>query len=103
HVDGVMLVVGSRKVKSGDLEEALSTLSMVAAKLVGIVLNRLPERGPDGHKYGAYDLGRKPSRPRRRTRSAAAPAGGIAAGTAAAAGGSLADELQPAAGQPAGR
>jgi capsular exopolysaccharide synthesis family protein len=100
HSDGVVLVVGSRKVRAADLEEALSTLSMVAAKLVGVVLNRLPERGPDGHKYGAYDLGRKQPGPRRRGR--AVPAAAAGSGKLSARDSGSAEELRPA-GQTAGR
>jgi capsular exopolysaccharide synthesis family protein len=52
HVSGVVVVVGTQKVKIHDLEKALQTLGMVEAKLLGVVLNRLPAKGPDSYGYG---------------------------------------------------
>lgn len=54
HVSGVVLVVGSQKLKVQDLAKSLSALEMVSADLLGIVLNRLPVKGPDAYAYSYY-------------------------------------------------
>lgn len=54
HVTGVVLVVGADKLKRQDLEKSLNALELVRAKLLGIVLNRLPTKGPDAYEYGYY-------------------------------------------------
>lgn len=54
HVGGVVLVVGSQKVKKQDLEKSLSSLDLVGAHLFGIVMNRLPAKGPDAYSYSYY-------------------------------------------------
>lgn len=55
HVGGVVLVVGVQKLKRPDLEKSLSALHLVGAKLLGVVLNRLPVNGPDAYQYGYYN------------------------------------------------
>lgn len=54
HAGGVVLVVGSQKLKNLDLEKALKALELVDANLLGVVLNQLPIKGPDTHAYGYY-------------------------------------------------
>lgn len=54
HVGGVVVVVGTQKLKHQDLEKSISALNMVGAKVLGIVLNRLPIKGPDAYTYGYY-------------------------------------------------
>lgn len=54
HVGGVVLVVGSQKLKRQDLEKSLNALTMVGANLLGVVLNRLPSKGPDAYAYSYY-------------------------------------------------
>lgn len=54
HVGGVLLVVGSQKLKVQDLQKSISALEMVGSKILGIVLNRLPVKGPDAYSYGYY-------------------------------------------------
>lgn len=54
HVGGVVVVVGSHKLKHQDLEKSLSALQMVGSNLLGIVLNRLPTKGPDAYSYSYY-------------------------------------------------
>lgn len=54
HVGGVLLVVGSQKLKKQDLERSLGALDMVGSKLLGVVLNRLPGKGPDAYSYSYY-------------------------------------------------
>lgn len=55
HVGGVVMVVGAQKLRRQDLEKSLSALEMVGANLLGVILNRLPSRGPDSYSYGYYD------------------------------------------------
>lgn len=54
HVGGVVVVVGSHKLKQQDLEKSLNALKMVGSNLLGIVLNRLPTKGPDAYAYSYY-------------------------------------------------
>lgn len=54
HVGGVVLVVGVGKTKLQDLEKSLSALQMVGTNLLGVVLNRLPAKGPDAYAYSYY-------------------------------------------------
>lgn len=59
HVGGVALVVGSSKLKHQDLLKSLSALNMVGAKVLGVVLNRLPAKGPDAYSYSYYSIQEK--------------------------------------------
>ncbi|WP_082497279.1 polysaccharide biosynthesis tyrosine autokinase [Arthrobacter sp. Leaf137] len=52
HVGGVAVVVGTQKVKLQELEKALQALEMVNARLLGVVMNRIPAKGPDSYGYG---------------------------------------------------
>ncbi|MEV8000938.1 polysaccharide biosynthesis tyrosine autokinase [Pseudarthrobacter oxydans] len=54
HVGGIVMVVRSQKLKQQDLEKSLNALQMVGGKLLGIVLNGLPAKGPDSYTYGYY-------------------------------------------------
>ncbi|MGO4586514.1 polysaccharide biosynthesis tyrosine autokinase [Arthrobacter sp. 2RAF6] len=54
YVGGVVVVVGSERTKRHDLERALSALELVDAKVLGVVLNRLPTKGPDAYAYNYY-------------------------------------------------
>lgn len=62
HVGGVLLVVGAQKVKTNDLEKALGTLELVKASILGVVLNRLPVKGPDAYAYAYYSTEEPPSK-----------------------------------------
>jgi capsular exopolysaccharide synthesis family protein len=62
HVGGVVLVAGSQKLRHQDLEKSLMSLEMVGATLLGIVLNRIPIKGPDAYAYGYYSYASTPSR-----------------------------------------
>lgn len=57
HVGGVVLVAGSQKLRLQDLHKSLSMLEMVGATVLGVVLNRLPLKGPDAYAYGYYSYG----------------------------------------------
>ncbi|MFJ5975896.1 polysaccharide biosynthesis tyrosine autokinase [Arthrobacter sp. KFRI-F3372] len=54
HVGGVVVVVGSQRIKQKDLQKALHALEMVQANILGIILNRLPTKGPDAYAYSYY-------------------------------------------------
>jgi Mrp family chromosome partitioning ATPase len=54
HVGGVVLVVGAQKITEQDLDKALNSLKMVGATLLGVVVNRLPAKGPDSYAYSYY-------------------------------------------------
>ena len=54
HVGGVVLVIGSQKTSHQDVSKALSALELVKANLLGVVLNRLPAKGPDSYSYSYY-------------------------------------------------
>lgn len=54
HVGGVVIVVGVQKVRQHDLEKSLKALEMVGSSVLGIVLNRLPTKGPDAYSYSYY-------------------------------------------------
>lgn len=60
HVGGVVLVVGSQKLRQHDLEKSLKALGMVGSNLLGVVLNRLPSKGPDAYSYTYYTHDEKP-------------------------------------------
>ncbi|MFC9333923.1 polysaccharide biosynthesis tyrosine autokinase [Arthrobacter sp. NPDC057009] len=54
QVGGVVLVVGAQKVRSTDLEKSLAALELIDGDLLGVVLNRLPAKGPDSYAYSYY-------------------------------------------------
>ncbi len=57
HVGGVVLVVGANKLRHQDLEKSLSALRLVGSDVLGVVLNRLPVKGPDAYAYSYYSYG----------------------------------------------
>lgn len=57
QVGGVVMVVGSAKVRLPDLQQSMAALEMVQADVLGLVLNLLPAKGPDAQGYGAYGYG----------------------------------------------
>lgn len=67
HVGGVVLVVGVQKLRTQDLQKSLSALEMVGANLRGVVMNRLPGKGPDSYAYSYYS--REPKAEPRRSSS----------------------------------
>lgn len=69
HVGGVLLVVGAQKLKRHDLEKALNALNLVGSDLLGIVLNRLPAKGPDAYEYSYYRHAPEPAEQTRPARS----------------------------------
>lgn len=69
HVGGVMLIVGSQKVSRNDLAKSMASLDLVGARVLGVVLNRIPLKGPDSYSYTYYSstgtTGSSDVRPRR--------------------------------------
>lgn len=53
-VAGVILVVDSQRTKQASMLKSLHSLEMVEANLLGVVLNRLPLKGPDSYGYMQY-------------------------------------------------
>lgn len=70
-VGGVMLIAGVQKVRRQDLERSLNALSMVGVDILGVVLNRLPVKGPDAYAYSYYasETGKQSIAPRQRRRA----------------------------------
>lgn len=54
RVGGVVMVIGSSKVRTPDLDKSLAALEMVEADLLGVVMNLLPSKGPDAYAYTYY-------------------------------------------------
>jgi capsular exopolysaccharide synthesis family protein len=61
HASGIVVVVGAQKIKRQDLEKSLSALEMVGATLLGVVLNRLPVKGPDSYEYSYHRYESQPA------------------------------------------
>ena len=53
-VGGVMLVVGCHAAKQAEVTKAMETLKLVDANILGVVLNRVPVKGPDAYAYSYY-------------------------------------------------
>ncbi|MFH5878523.1 polysaccharide biosynthesis tyrosine autokinase [Arthrobacter sp. NA-172] len=51
---GVAVVVGSGRIRQKNLEKSLQSLELVDADIVGIILNRVPTKGPEASSYGYY-------------------------------------------------
>lgn len=54
HVGGVVVVVGTQKLRVQDLQKSIDALQMVGSNVLGVVLNMLPTRGPDAYAYSYY-------------------------------------------------
>lgn len=63
QVGGVVVVVGAQKLREPDLKKSLDALEMVGANILGIVLNRLPIKGPDSYTYSYYANDGEPVNP----------------------------------------
>jgi Mrp family chromosome partitioning ATPase len=64
HVGGVVVVVGAQKLRHADLQKSTDALKLVGSNILGVVLNRLPAKGPDAYSYSYYsnreDIGSAP-------------------------------------------
>lgn len=56
HVGGVVVVVGSNKLRQQELDKSLQALQMVGSNVLGIILNLLPSKGPDAYSYSYYEM-----------------------------------------------
>ena len=54
---GTVLVAGSGKINREQLRRALETLAAVDARVLGVLMNMLPVKGPDSYSYYAYGYG----------------------------------------------
>ena len=54
RAQGVIVVAGVRKARRQDLERSLNNLKIVGVDILGVVLNRLPAKGPDSYSYSYY-------------------------------------------------
>lgn len=63
QVGGVVLVVGIQKVRTNDIDKSLAALEMVKADLLGVILNKLPPKGPDAYAYSQYSYESIQSKP----------------------------------------
>lgn len=57
-----MIVVGAGSTTREQLGRSVSALEAVQARLLGLVLNKLPRKGPDAYSY--YHAGYAPQPPR---------------------------------------
>lgn len=57
HVGGVVIVAGAQRLKRHELEKSLEALTMVDSNILGIVLNLIPNKGPDSYGHGYYSYG----------------------------------------------
>ncbi|MDJ0315366.1 polysaccharide biosynthesis tyrosine autokinase [Arthrobacter sp. H35-D1] len=62
-VGGVMVVVGCHIAKQPEVQKALETLKLVDAEILGVVLNRVPVKGPDAYAYSYYGYSANPATP----------------------------------------
>lgn len=53
-VDGVIMTVDTSSSTQDQLQRAVGAIRRVGGKILGVVLNRVPERGPDAQYYGYY-------------------------------------------------
>jgi capsular exopolysaccharide synthesis family protein len=69
---GAVMVVGAGRVNRDQVEKALESLGTVGAQVLGVVMNRLPTKGPDAYSYYGYTYGadRRPLTARRGGRRA---------------------------------
>lgn len=56
-VSGTLMVASAQKIRQPELQKSLHALEMVKANVLGIVLNRVPAKGPDSYAYGYYGPG----------------------------------------------
>ncbi|WP_026553860.1 polysaccharide biosynthesis tyrosine autokinase [Arthrobacter sp. 35W] len=69
HVGGVVMVVGCHKARQPEVTKSLGTLELVDADVLGIVLNRVPVKGPDAYAYSYYSYDSNPTPNGRTTKS----------------------------------
>lgn len=75
HVGGVVVIVGAQKLKQHELIKSLDALKLVGATVLGVVLNRIPAKGPDAYSYGYYGGQENPKRRPTKSRQVLKPTG----------------------------
>ncbi|QHK20170.1 polysaccharide biosynthesis tyrosine autokinase [Pseudarthrobacter psychrotolerans] len=60
QVGGVILVIDTQRTRQASVFKSLHSLSLVSANLMGVVMNRLPLKGPDAYGYGYYGYSSHP-------------------------------------------
>lgn len=68
HVGGVVVIVGTQKTRTQELAKSMAALDLVKANILGVVLNRLPVKGPDAYSHGYYSYASHKEPPERQTR-----------------------------------
>lgn len=63
-VTGTLLVVSAASSKRGQLREAVAALENIGSRTLGVIMTKLPAKGPNGYGYGAYTeyYGRAPEK-----------------------------------------
>lgn len=56
-VGGALMVVAAGKTRKPEFEAALGTLHTIDARMLGIILTMVPEKGPDSYGYSTYSYG----------------------------------------------
>lgn len=54
HVGGVAVIVGVQRTRTQELAKSIAALKLVKANILGVVLNRIPVKGPDAYTRGYY-------------------------------------------------
>lgn len=62
---GAIVVAASKRVNRDQLARSLQNLDAVGARVLGIVLNMLPTKGPDAYEYYSYEYTAAKTRPPR--------------------------------------
>jgi len=63
RADGVLVVITSGRTTKDNLGRALAMLDKVDGTTLGIIMNRIPRKGPMAHQYGYYGSGYYPGSP----------------------------------------
>ncbi|MCC3302934.1 polysaccharide biosynthesis tyrosine autokinase [Arthrobacter sp. zg-Y895] len=63
YTDSLLLVVGATKVSQHNLSKAVEQLNLVKANVIGVVLNRIPRKGPDANSAYLAGYGAVPASP----------------------------------------
>lgn len=57
HVGGALMVAAAGRTRKEGLNDALGVMENIDARVLGIILTMVPEKGPDSYSYGAYTYG----------------------------------------------
>jgi capsular exopolysaccharide synthesis family protein len=73
HVGGVILVVGAHRIKRNELDRSLQALGLVKAEVLGVIMNRIPQKGADAYSYSYSTPTTADTRPSRNSSRGARP------------------------------